>query len=76
MSSLVTASVLPHSLAPYLVMMLAGFLVAIIGHIWKVRWMVALGIMLIFLATLLLPLALIATTEDPPSAPGIYPPGA
>lgn len=72
-----TASLLPHSLGPYLVMMMAGFVVAVLGHIWRVRWMVGLGILFIFLATFLLPLAIIATNDEPPPpGPGIYPPGA
>jgi hypothetical protein len=57
-------------------MMMLGFVVAVAGHIWRVRWAVAVGIMLIFLSTVLLPLAVIATNEEPPPpGPGIYPPG-
>jgi len=36
---------------------------------------VAIGIGLIFLATLLLPLAVIVTEDEPPSNPSIYSPG-
>lgn len=75
--SALAGTILPHSLGPYLSMMVLGFMVAIAGHIWKSRWMVAVGIMLIFLASLLLPLAVIATSnEPPPPGPNIYPPGA
>jgi hypothetical protein len=42
---------------PYVAMMLAGFVVGVIGHIVRVKALVALGIGLIFLASFLLPLA-------------------
>ncbi|MDX6652368.1 MAG: hypothetical protein QOJ38_1149 [Solirubrobacterales bacterium] len=75
--SLVLGSVLPHSLGPYLATMVVGFCVATAGHIWRTRWLVAIGIALIFLSTFLLPLALIATNDEPPPpGPGIYPPGS
>ena len=41
---------------PFVLMMLAGFVVAIAGHITRVKTLVALGIGLIFLATFLVPL--------------------
>ena len=43
---------------PFVVMMAAGFVVAVAGHIVRARSLVALGIGLIFLATFLLPLVL------------------
>ncbi len=42
---------------PFAIMMLAGFLIGIVGHMVKVRFLVVLGIGLIFLACFLLPLA-------------------
>ena len=42
---------------PFLVMMLAGFAIGIVGHVVKARFLVLLGIGLIFLACFLLPLA-------------------
>ncbi len=42
---------------PFVIMMLAGFLIGTIGHVVKVRFLVLLGIGLIFLACFLLPLA-------------------
>ncbi len=60
------ASFLPESLTPYLVMMVAGFVIAAWGHGMKARWVVAFGILLIFLATALLPLALVLFSEEPP----------
>jgi hypothetical protein len=69
------ADLLPHTISPYLTMMLVGFLLGTAGHLYKSRLIVGIGIALIFLATLLLPLAVIATEDEPPSAPGIYAPG-
>jgi hypothetical protein len=59
------ASVLPESLTPYLVMMVAGFVIGAWGHGMKSRWVVAFGILLIFLATALLPLALVVLSDEP-----------
>ena len=41
---------------PFVAMMLAGFVIGVVGHIVRVKALVALGIGLIFLATFLLPL--------------------
>lgn len=41
---------------PFIILMLAGFLIGIMGHITKIKAMVALGIGLIFLGTFILPL--------------------
>jgi hypothetical protein len=60
------ADVLPHSIGPYIGLMLAGFAVAIIGHLSRSRWLVAAGVIMILLATLLFPLALQITTDEPP----------
>ena len=38
--------------------MVAGFIVGVLGHVFRVRLMIAVGIAMIFLATLLLPIAL------------------
>jgi hypothetical protein len=43
---------------PFVVMMGAGFVIAVAGHVVRARSLVALGIGLIFLATFLLPLLL------------------
>jgi sulfite exporter TauE/SafE len=60
------ADLLPHSIGPYVGLMLAGFAVAIIGHLSRSRWLVAVGVIMIVLATLLFPLALQLTTDEPP----------
>jgi hypothetical protein len=41
---------------PFVVLMVAGFVVGVIGHIVRAKGLVALGIGMIFLATFLLPL--------------------
>ena len=41
---------------PFVLMMAAGFVVAVAGHVVRARSLVALGIGLMFLATFLLPL--------------------
>jgi hypothetical protein len=41
---------------PFVLMMAAGFVIAVAGHIVRARSLVALGIGLIFLATFFLPL--------------------
>ncbi len=46
---------------PFIVLMTVGFLVGVTGHVYRSRPMVATGIGLILLATLLLPLAIYAT---------------
>jgi hypothetical protein len=69
------ADVLPHSISPYLSLMVIGFVVGTVGHVYRSKLAVGIGIAMIFLATLLLPLALIATEEEPPSNPEILAPG-
>ena len=41
---------------PFIVMAVIGFTVGVVGHIVRVKGLVALGIGLVFLATFLLPL--------------------
>lgn len=42
---------------PYVILMVAGFLLGVAGHVIRARAVVALGIGMVFLATFLLPLA-------------------
>jgi hypothetical protein len=46
---------------PFIVLMAAGFAVGVAGHVYRSRPLVATGIGMIFIATLLLPLALYAS---------------
>lgn len=60
------ASLLPHSAGPYIALVLIGFAVGILGHLSSARWLVAAGVILIFLGALMFPLALNLTEETPP----------
>ena len=66
------AGILPHSIGPYLWLMVAGFTLGVCGHLFRLRWLVAAGIIMVFLGALALPLALNVTT-DQPQAPGPLP---
>ena len=46
---------------PFVVLMAIGFVVGVTGHVYRSRPLVATGIGLIFIATLLLPLAIYAS---------------
>jgi hypothetical protein len=61
------ATVLPESIGPYLSLMVLGFLVGIVGHLSRSRWLVAIGVLMVFLATVIFPLTLIATEDNPPA---------
>jgi len=50
--------VLDISPTPFLALMAAGFLIGTLGHVYRAQVVVAIGIGLILLATLLLPVAL------------------
>jgi hypothetical protein len=41
---------------PYLILFGAGFLIGAIGHLTRTKTLVALGVTMVFLATLILPL--------------------
>jgi len=60
------ADLFPHSPGPYIALMLAGFAIGIIGHVFRVKWLIAAGVMLIFLGALLFPLAANLTTDNRP----------
>lgn len=60
------AALLPHSPTPYITLMLVGFAVGILGHLMGARWLVAVGVALIFLGALLFPLLANVTTDNKP----------
>ena len=62
------AALLPHSTGPYIALMLGGFAIGILGHLSSSRWLVAAGVILIFLGAFLFPLALNLTDRDTPAA--------
>jgi hypothetical protein len=63
------AGILPESIGPYLSLMVAGFVIGVLGHLSRSRWLVAVGIILVFLAAAGFPLAL-NVFSDKPEAPG------
>ena len=60
------AALLPHTPTPYLVLIIAGFAVGILGHLAGARWLVAAGVILIALGALLLPFAAGVTMHHKP----------
>ena len=60
------ADLLPREIDPYLTLMLVGFVISVLGHITRLRWLVIVGIAMIVLATLVFPLTRVATEETPP----------
>jgi hypothetical protein len=61
------AALLPHSPTPYILLMLAGFGIGILGHLAGARWLVAAGVILIALGALLLPFVANVTTQNKPA---------
>jgi hypothetical protein len=60
------ADLLPQSAGPYVALMLAGFAIGILGHLTKAKWLIATGVILIFLGALLFPLAANLTSDNRP----------
>ena len=58
------AALLPRSPTPYVALMLAGFVIGILGHLTRTRWLIASGVILIFLGAFLFPLAANLTTSN------------
>jgi len=59
------AALLPHSAGPYIALILIGFSTGILGHLTAARWLVAVGVILVFLGAFLFPLAVDVTQDDP-----------
>ena len=59
------AGILPESVGPYVSLMVAGFVIGVLGHLSRSRWLVALGIILVFLAATAFPLALNVFSDEP-----------
>lgn len=68
------AALLPHSIGPYIAVMLCGFAVGILGHLSSSRALVAAGVVLIALGAFLFPVALNLTTDTPPRVENSPPP--
>jgi hypothetical protein len=56
--ALVLADSFRTSPTPFIALMLGGFAVGVFGHLYGSRLIVGIGVAMIFLATLLIPLAL------------------
>jgi hypothetical protein len=59
------AALLPHSAGPYIALILIGFGTGMLGHLTTARWLVTVGVILVFLGALLFPLAIDLTEENP-----------
>jgi cytosine/uracil/thiamine/allantoin permease len=70
---LLPLAALPHSPGAYLAIVLVGFAIGILGHLFKVRWLVGVGIALIVLGALLLPFAagIPSNEKSPPGGEAI-----
>jgi hypothetical protein len=60
------ADLFPHSPGPYIALMIAGFVIGILGHLMRIKWLIAAGVTLIFLGALLFPFLANVTTENRP----------
>jgi hypothetical protein len=60
------AELFPHSPGPYIALMLAGFVIGIVGQVFRAKWLIAAGVALIFLGALLFPLLANVTSETRP----------
>jgi hypothetical protein len=60
------AALLPHKPGAYAVLILIGLGAGVLGHLIRLRWLVAVGIVLVFLGALLFPLAVNLTTPNRP----------
>jgi cyanate permease len=61
---------LPEDIEPYIALMVAGLAVGAFGHLFRSRLIVAVGVIMVFLATLLFPIAIHLFEERPESPPG------
>jgi hypothetical protein len=68
------AAILPHSIGPYIAVMLCGFAIGILGHLSSSRVLVAAGVILIALGAFLFPVALNLTTDTPQRVENSPPP--
>ncbi|HMC06196.1 MAG TPA: hypothetical protein VKG89_02255 [Solirubrobacterales bacterium] len=66
------AGILPQTTGPYVALMIVGFFVGVLGHLSRSRWLVTIGIVIIFLAALALPLIL-NIQSNRPDPPGPLP---
>jgi hypothetical protein len=66
---LLPSAALPQSPGAYIAIVGAGFAIGVVGHVFRWRWLVGIGITLIVLGALLLPFAAgIPSDEKTPPA--------
>jgi hypothetical protein len=67
------SAALPHSPGAYIAIVLVGFAIGTLGHLFKVRWLVGIGIALIVIGALLLPFAagIPSNEKSPPGGEAI-----
>jgi hypothetical protein len=72
-----TLALLSRSPGPYVALLLAGFAIGIVGHVFKVRTLILAGIALIVIGALLLPLAagIPSSEKSPPAEESLGAPG-
>jgi F0F1-type ATP synthase assembly protein I len=68
------ATLLPHSIGPYIALVLIGFGIGVLGHLSSSKPLVLAGVILIFLGAFLFPVALNVTTQTPPQVEKSPPP--
>jgi hypothetical protein len=70
---LLPSAALPHSPGAYIATVLVGFAIGTLGHLFKVRWLVGIGIALIVIGALLLPFAagIPSNEKSPPGGEAI-----
>jgi sulfite exporter TauE/SafE len=70
-------ALLPQGHGPYVALLVSGFVAGILGQLFRQRWLVATGILLIVLGALLLPLAagLPGSDKPPPGQEAPLEPG-
>jgi hypothetical protein len=66
------AGILPQSTGPYVALMMVGFALGVLGHLSRSKWLITIGIVIIFCAALAFPLAL-NLQGDKPEPPGPLP---
>jgi hypothetical protein len=66
---LLPSAALPQSPGAYLALVGVGFAIGVCGHLFRVRWLVGVGIALVVLGALLLPFAA-GIPSDEKSPPG------
>lgn len=60
------AAFLPRDIWPYMALMIAGFVVGLGGHLLQMKPMILIGVLMIFVATVVFPIAINIAHDTPP----------